>query len=46
MERKTLISKVNEYFGFDDRETALWYTAFLSFAGLCGVVIVIVEVLK
>ncbi|WP_257613286.1 hypothetical protein [Carnobacterium maltaromaticum] len=39
-----MTDKVNDYFGTDDKETAIWFFGGLGFTILCGVIVIIVSV--
>lgn len=41
---KLLSFKVNDYFGTDDKETAIWFYCGLGFPILCGVLALLVSV--
>ncbi|MFS7403462.1 hypothetical protein [Carnobacterium maltaromaticum] len=41
---KLLSFKVNDYFGTDDKETAIWFYCGLGFTILCGVFTLLVSV--
>lgn len=41
---KIAIIKVNDYFGTDDKETAIWFYCGLGFPILCGVFTLLVSV--
>lgn len=39
-----MTDKVNDYFGTDDKETAIWFFGGLGFTILFGVIVIIVSV--
>nr|WP_315527220.1 hypothetical protein [Carnobacterium maltaromaticum] len=39
-----MTDKVNDYFGTDDKETAIWFFGGMGFTILCGVIVIIVSV--